>query len=335
MPPGSQEDGAASMEAAGCEDRISALPDEVIHHLLGLLPAPEAVRTSLLARGCRHHWRSMRSLRFTVSDGPALTAEWLNRFMSRLLRGPLDVCDIYVEFGQCDDVAALESNRWVRQAVCRHHARELIVDLELNCDMPSFFLAGKPLASRHLARLELCYVLFCDRILDFARCSALEDLMLFACDIGAKKISSPSLKRLRINPCNFCKRGSRTCISAPNLVSLKLEHLVGTSPVLESMPLLEAAVVRLDFCNHHYNDDYPCEKGDDSRECCGLCDGCVASDDHSGGGMLLQGLASATRLELMVPFAKVNMYTHFNYNGLFALNYILVVSLFQIYSWLL
>jgi len=43
MPPGSQEDGAASMEAAGCEDRISALPDEVIHHLLGLLPAPEVV----------------------------------------------------------------------------------------------------------------------------------------------------------------------------------------------------------------------------------------------------------------------------------------------------
>ena len=31
------------MEAAGCEDRISALPDEVIHHLLGLLPAPEVV----------------------------------------------------------------------------------------------------------------------------------------------------------------------------------------------------------------------------------------------------------------------------------------------------
>ncbi|KAG2556518.1 hypothetical protein PVAP13_8NG204201 [Panicum virgatum] len=49
MPPGSQEDGAASMEAADCEDRISALPDEVIHHLLGLLPAPEAVRTCLLA----------------------------------------------------------------------------------------------------------------------------------------------------------------------------------------------------------------------------------------------------------------------------------------------
>jgi hypothetical protein len=45
---------------AGGEDRISTLPDEIIHHLLGFLPAPEAVRTSLLARGWRHHWKSMR-----------------------------------------------------------------------------------------------------------------------------------------------------------------------------------------------------------------------------------------------------------------------------------
>ncbi|KAG2556519.1 uncharacterized protein LOC120686813 [Panicum virgatum] len=76
------------------------------------------------------------------------------------------------------------------------------------------------------------------------------------------------------------------------------------------MPLLEAAVVTLD-CNHSYNNDYPCEKGDDRGECCGLCDGCVASDDHSGGGMLLQGLASATRLELTVPFAKFTDTTYY------------------------
>ena len=231
--------------------------------------------------------------------------------MSPLLRGPrapLDFCDIYVDLEQCDDVTALESYRWVRQAVGQHRARVLMVDLELMCNMSSFALAGKPLASRYLTRLELCYVLLMDTILDFARCPALEDLMLFTCDIEAKKISSPSLKWLRIDYCNFCRTGSRTHICAPNLLSLKLEHLVGTSPVLKSMPLLEAAVVTLD-CNHSYNNDYPCEKGDDRGECCRLCDGCVASDDHSGGGMLLQGLASATRLELTVPFAKVNMYT--------------------------
>ncbi|RCV37541.1 hypothetical protein SETIT_8G071800v2, partial [Setaria italica] len=293
---------------AGCEDRISALPDEIIHHLLGFLPAPEAVRTSLLARGWRHHWKSMRSLRFTVfDDGPAVSAEWMNRFMGHLfhdLRGALDVCDIYVYVGRCDDVTALESYRWVRQAVSKLRVRVLMVDIEFLAEQPSFELAGKPLVSAHLARLELCYLTLNGRILDFSRCPALEDLVMFTCDIGAKRISSQSLKRLRIRYCNFCKSSSsRTRISAPNLIWLKLEHLVGASPVLESMPLLEKAIVRLD-CNHYYNDDYPCEEGDDSGECCGLCEGCVGNDDHSGGCMLLQGLSSAAHLELKVPFAK-------------------------------
>ena len=119
------------MEAADCEDRISALPNEVIHHLLGLLPVPEAVRTSLLTRGWRHHWRSMRSLGLAVTDGPALNAEWLNRFMSHLLCGlhtPLDVCDIYIEFGQCDDVAALESYRRLYRpfSITDRHSSDLI-----------------------------------------------------------------------------------------------------------------------------------------------------------------------------------------------------------------
>nr|CAB3489454.1 unnamed protein product [Digitaria exilis] len=85
MPTGSKQDETASMKH-GFEDRISALPDELIHHLLGFLQAPEAVRTSLLSRRWRHHWKSMRSLRLTLVDGPELRAEWLNQFMGHLLR---------------------------------------------------------------------------------------------------------------------------------------------------------------------------------------------------------------------------------------------------------
>jgi hypothetical protein len=96
------DEAEAVPEEAGL-DRISALPDEVIHHILGLLPAPEAVRTSMLARGWRHHSKSMRSLSFAIRSGhPVLSADWLNRFMARLLRdlrGPLDECFIYVEDG--------------------------------------------------------------------------------------------------------------------------------------------------------------------------------------------------------------------------------------------
>jgi hypothetical protein len=198
---------------AGGEDRISTLPDEIIHHLLGFLPAPEAVRMSLLARGWRHHWKSMRSLRCTVFDGgPTVSAEWLNTFMRHLLhdlRRSLDVCDIYVYDGQCDEVTALESYRWVRQAVSKHRVRVLMVDLEFLPDQPfSFVLAGKPLVSAHLAKLQLCYVMLNGRVLDFSRCPALEDLVMFTCDIGAKRISCQSLKRLRIDYCNFCKRFS-------------------------------------------------------------------------------------------------------------------------------
>jgi hypothetical protein len=32
------------------EAQISVIPDEIIHHLLGFLPASEAVRTSMLAQ---------------------------------------------------------------------------------------------------------------------------------------------------------------------------------------------------------------------------------------------------------------------------------------------
>ncbi|TVU26394.1 hypothetical protein EJB05_28939, partial [Eragrostis curvula] len=306
MPLESDDETLAEEEAASL-DRISALPDEVIHHVLGLLPAPEAVRTSVLARGWRHHWKSMRSLQLTVSDGMVLSADWLNRFMGRLLRdlrAPLDVCDIYVEEGLCDDVTALDAYRWVRQAVSKHHARELMVDLELAYEQSSFALAGQPLVSRHLTRLELYYVLLKGRVLDFSRCTALEDLVLCKCDIDTNNISSQSLKHLRIEHCDFCRKGSPTCISAPNLVSLKLEHPLGAVPVLQMMPVLKRATVELQ-CNHYYNFDYPCHKSERNRECCGLCEGCTGSDAHSRGCcMLFHGLSSATHLELIVPLAK-------------------------------
>ncbi|WVZ53547.1 hypothetical protein U9M48_004473 [Paspalum notatum var. saurae] len=305
MRTGVEEGERASKEARYEEDRISALPDEVIRHLLGFLPAPEAVRTSLLARGWRHHWKYMRSLRFTVFDGPVVSAQWVNRFMGRLLQdlhAPLDVCDIYMEHGLCYFVTELQAYNWVHKAVSGLHARDLMVGLQRLPERPSFTLVGKPLVSRHLARLDLRYVLLGDSALDFSSCTALEDLVLYRCVIYAKKIASKSLKRLRFKYCDLFHWPSPTCIiSVPNLISLKLEHLVGQSPVYESVPWLEMAIVRL-ICDHPYN-DYCCDKGA-CGECCGLCEGCVGNYQHSGGCKLLQCLSNATNLELTVPFAK-------------------------------
>jgi hypothetical protein len=307
---GSDEAEAVPVEAG--RDRISALPNEIIHLILGLLPAPEAVRTSVLAGGWRHHWKSMRSLSFAIRSGhPVLSYDWLNRFMACLLRdlrAPLDECFIYVEDGPCDDVGGLDAYRWVRQAVSKHHARELSVDLETQFKIPSFELGGKPLVSGRLARLELCNVVLSGRVLDFSRCSVLEDLDLYKCVILTGNISSQTLKRLRMDCCDFYRdESSRTCISAPNLVTLKLEHLVGDDySEVRNMPMLEKAVVNLE-CMHGYDSDgFPaCHK---NGECCSFCEGCIGSESHSFGCcMLLHGLSSAAHLELSVPFAKVNI----------------------------
>uniref|UniRef100_A0A453R615 F-box domain-containing protein n=1 Tax=Aegilops tauschii subsp. strangulata TaxID=200361 RepID=A0A453R615_AEGTS len=58
---------AASM--LGGEDRISALPDGVLQHVLGFLPARDAVQTSVLAGRWRHAWRSIRRLHLSPDDG--------------------------------------------------------------------------------------------------------------------------------------------------------------------------------------------------------------------------------------------------------------------------
>lgn len=100
MPPGSRKIEIASAESD--RDRISALPDEAIHHVLGFLPAGEAVRTSLLARGWHHHWRFMHSLYIRASVG--FTMPWyrlmaLTRLIERLLLNchvPLDECHINI-----------------------------------------------------------------------------------------------------------------------------------------------------------------------------------------------------------------------------------------------
>ncbi|TVU26437.1 hypothetical protein EJB05_28984, partial [Eragrostis curvula] len=96
MPPGRTERNVKEQhEASG----IEALPDGVLEHILGLLPAEEAVRTCVLARRWRHRWKTAAALRIVSTDGQFLGPEdKLREFMDRLLvaRGgaPLELCEL-------------------------------------------------------------------------------------------------------------------------------------------------------------------------------------------------------------------------------------------------
>ncbi|KAM0900124.1 hypothetical protein ACQ4PT_020836 [Festuca glaucescens] len=96
MPPGSKDEAAWTPSGP---DGISALPDDVVHHVLGFLPAHEALQTSALARRWRNHWRRMHSLRFTAVSG-SVSALVLKRLVGRLMldiRAPLDECVVDIQ----------------------------------------------------------------------------------------------------------------------------------------------------------------------------------------------------------------------------------------------
>ncbi|KAG0530166.1 hypothetical protein BDA96_05G161900 [Sorghum bicolor] len=84
--------------AASGVDRISDLPDALLQHVLSLLPADQAVQTSVLARRWRHLWKGMPALRLVGPKTRFATAQDFDRFVNRLIavRGhlPLVSCEV-------------------------------------------------------------------------------------------------------------------------------------------------------------------------------------------------------------------------------------------------
>lgn len=160
-----------------------------------------------------------------------------------------------------------------------------------------FKLLNLPLVSQHLRSIRLFGVQVQNRTCDFADGPALENLDLDCCLLPCvRKISSNSLKFLTFTFCGFNQdRRFRTLIYTPSLVLLRLEdhvfqdgHLYRT-PVLDNMPALEKAFVRLtnenaDCCTH-------ADSGNCGHENCNSC--------YGGNCVLLKGLSEAENLTLI------------------------------------
>ncbi|XP_051179845.1 MEIOTIC F-BOX protein MOF isoform X2 [Lolium perenne] len=259
------------------EDRISALPDAILHVVLSSLPSDETVRTCVLSRRWRHLWKSTPALRITRGGGWRFM-EWrawtVNNFVNQLLllrdRVPLDECEISIsqEFlNEDEDELFRFVHTWIRHAVSLCKAR--VLKVRIRTESYRLPLVNLPFSSQFLTRVELTDVILRSRSLDFSNCPALEDLRMRSCRIYAHRIISQSLRCLSITRCDF------------------------RTPLLESMPSLVTAFVRLDYscsdtCIHKAYGDC----GDDI---------CFGQSDGSAGrnrSVLLQGLSGATNLQL-------------------------------------
>ncbi|TVU33905.1 hypothetical protein EJB05_15720 [Eragrostis curvula] len=284
---------AVALPASG---HIDALPDGVLHRILGFVDAQEAVRTCVLARRWRHLWKSATALRI-VRDG----LEGVPSFMEHLLllrRGsPFDAFCLKFDVFEVGDVPHV--NLWLRHALLCN-VRELMLGA-FYCFFP---LDDLPVVSQHLRSLELKYVILGNSFCDFSGCPSLEHLSIVDCVLPCnKKISSKSVKHLSIMSCIFNKNKEfRTHIYAPNLISLMLDDKESwdeppqpwRTPVLDSMPSLQEAFVRLAYSNTDC-----CSNADDSGYCGHVnCDSCYGIK-HDSNCLLLEGLSEAKNLKLI------------------------------------
>uniref|UniRef100_A0ACD5WRM7 Uncharacterized protein n=1 Tax=Avena sativa TaxID=4498 RepID=A0ACD5WRM7_AVESA len=301
-------------------DRISALPEDVLHHVLRLLPAQEVVRSCVLARCWRGVWRSVPALRFTGTKGWD-SADRFVQFVDHLLHlrcaggvdAPLDSCDFDFDSDGFMQLPANEqhASRWICEAVSQVRAFRIRVVEEQE---PSPLADDLRLVSQHITTIELIGIALSDIVADFSGCPALVQLNMEDCDVFVKQISSPSLKHLRIARC-YLSEYFRILISVPTLVSLELiECHRGRIPLLGSFPRLDRAIVVL---NEDCSDQCSQDRFDDCSAEGETCDGCYyyyGDPEYPESGpfcdrnnsIFLKGLSEATYLELSADYDVVD-----------------------------
>ncbi|KAF9597797.1 hypothetical protein IFM89_021882 [Coptis chinensis] len=259
-------------------DRISALPDPLLHHILSFMDMKEVMGTNSLSRRWRYLWKYIPILSFShilwyvkhkMRSGDSEKRMFMDFVKQVLLLRDISStikilsfhCSRYCKTDQVDD--------WMRVAVTRH-VEEVILNYDpgmytvlpgfiFNSAISVFKLSSFPHALQvpnsiclapKLKTLELesvrlpegnsiCEVVF--------SCPMLENLSIIYCDhshIYMLNISALQLKNLKIQ--NTVECGNSSCfisISAPNLTSLRLKGSLYANYYLENLSSLVDAKI--------------------------------------------------------------------------------------------
>nr|XP_051215245.1 MEIOTIC F-BOX protein MOF-like isoform X2 [Lolium perenne] len=289
--------------AAG-HDRLSALPDDLLHKVMSFLRAWEVARTCVLSRRWRNLWASAPCVDLRVC------CKHRHRQLPLRLTSPK-----YDEDGE--DYCSTDVEMWIRAAINRgarfiqlsqHPRQDDLSDLE-----------SVPLISRHLKHLHLSGTMLYDRTLRqlCSQCPSLEVLELKGCHLDAPQISSASLISLTMVDCRI---RTHLSITAPNLVSLCCVNPYHHAPSFENMGSLATATITLkdSFLHDKFEDRYiepdpevfECDSGsdpesdDDSDADSNLSEE-FYGDEVLGGQNVIRSLSNATSLELIADVGEL------------------------------
>ncbi|XBI07006.1 hypothetical protein VPH35_134964 [Triticum aestivum] len=317
---------AVSLDAAGL-DRLSALPDDLLHAVMSFLRAWEVARTCVLSRRWRTLWASAPCVDLRVCCKarhrrlPTRLANFTNHFL--LLReasAPLDALRLlsspprqdvpYMPYSpqyddDGEDYSSEDVEMWIRAAINRrarfiqlsHHPRDDdLSDLD-----------NVPLVSCHLKHLHLSGTMLYDKTLRqlSSHCPSLQVLELKDCSLDGPHISSASLITLTMVECRFIRD---LTVAAPNLISLRCVNPYHRAPSFEDMASLATATIVLNdsFLHDEFEERYvepdpevfECDSDSNDDSDLSTCDE-FYGDKVLGGQNVIRSLSNATSLELI------------------------------------
>ncbi|VAH26822.1 unnamed protein product [Triticum turgidum subsp. durum] len=251
-------------------DRLSALLDALLHHIMSSLKAWEAVRTCVLARRWRHLWASSPCVDLRVShssgrdaDSPGEFRHFVHRlFLLRDAAAPVGT----LRLRSGDEDAGYDkndANAWITAAINRNarvihlagHRSEIA-----SLDRVRF-------VSCHLKVLKLSYARLDDRVLKqlSSSCRSLEELDLKDCLVTGAGIVSASLKTLIMLK---CKTNCAFSVAAPSLLILRVTMPYVRVPSFKNLGSLVTRIIILDdsFLGddfEHISDEDDCDETTD------------------------------------------------------------------------
>ncbi|CAN6248729.1 unnamed protein product [Urochloa humidicola] len=241
---GKRDRASSSSILAGC-DRLSSLPDPLIHHIMSFMKARQVVQTCVLSTRWEHLWRSVPCLNIDQeefkTEGPGRgMEEWekFEDFTDHLLMpnnisiGLLDSFQLHIR-DRSRHVRSRQAARWIRRGI-KYSSQGI---------KPT----GLSSSSWRLKRLHLSNIHLDDSFTKHVTsgCQYLEDMELRGCGFAFNDITSHTLKRLVLKDCS-----GLSAITSSTLKSLIIHISRYTSSLLViTAPAVSYLLLDVECCH--------------------------------------------------------------------------------------